>query len=184
MRLAVWLLVFGLIYCTTSVQAQKYVTSKGEIWFTSEAPLEVIKAYSSALRGAIDADNKTFAFSVAVNTFEGFNSPLQREHFNENYMESNRFDKAGFNGKIIEQTDFTKDGEYAVRAKGKFNVHGIEQERIIKATIIAKGGKLTVRSNFTVLLEDHGIAIPKIVYQKIADEIQVKVEAVFSIAGR
>lgn len=167
------------------MQAQnRYLTSRGEVWFTSDAPLEVIKAHSNQLKGAIDADKNTFAFTVAIKTFEGFNSPLQREHFNENYMESTLYDKASFNGKIIEQVDFTKDGEYEVRAKGKFIVHGIEQERIIKATISAKAGKLTVRSNFSVLLEEHGISIPKIVYQKIADEIQIKVEAVFATQGR
>lgn len=175
----------GACIVATYVQAQsRYITSRGEISFTSEAPLEVIKAQSKELRGAIDADKKTFAFTVPVKSFEGFNSPLQREHFNENYMESTQYDKATFNGKIIEQIDFTKDGEYEVRAKGKLNVHGIEQERIIKATISAKGGKLTVRSSFAVLLEEHGIAIPKIVYQKIADEIQLKVEAVFTMQGR
>lgn len=124
------------------VQAQsRYITSRGEISFTSEAPLEVIKAQSKELKGPFDADKKTFAFTVPVKSFEGFNSPLQREHFNENYMESTQYDKATFNGKIIEQIDFTKDGEYEVRAKGKLNVHGIEQERIIKATISTKDGK-------------------------------------------
>lgn len=180
-----YLFVIGACMLVSYVQAQsRYITSRGEISFTSEAPLEVIKAQSKELRGAIDADKKTFAFTVPVKSFEGFNSPLQREHFNENYMESTQYDKATFNGKIIEQIDFTKDGEYEVRAKGKLNVHGIEQERIIKATISAKGGKLTVRSIFTVLLEEHGITIPKIVYQKIADEIELKVEAVFSMQGR
>ncbi len=180
-----YLFIVGACILVSYVQAQsRYITSRGEISFTSEAPLEVIKAQSKELKGAIDADKKTFAFTVPVKSFEGFNSPLQREHFNENYMESTQYDKATFNGKIIEQIDFTKDGEYEVRAKGKLNVHGIEQERIIKATISTKDGKLSVHSIFTVLLEEHGIAIPKIVYQKIADEIQLKVVAVFTMQGR
>ena len=128
--------------------------------------------------GIIDADQQTFAWSVDIKTFDGFNSPLQREHFNENYMETKRFPKATFSGKIIEKTDFSQNGTYTVRAKGLLNNHGVEQERIIKSTIEVKNGQLRIKSQFTVPLSDHNISIPKIVHQKIAEEIKVTVEAV------
>ena len=78
----------------------------GKVSFKSDAPLEVIKAKSAKLRGAIDPANQSFAWTVEIKTFEGFNNPLQREHFNENYMESKRYPKASFVGKIIEKIDF------------------------------------------------------------------------------
>ncbi len=110
-----------------------------------------------------------------MESFQGFNSALQKEHFNENYIESDKYLDASFSGKIIEDTDFTKDGNYTIRAKGNFIVHGISQERIIKSDMIIKEGKINVHSAFTVMLTDHNIPIPKVVKDKLADEIKVDV---------
>jgi len=149
----------------------------GKVGFKSDAPLEVIQAKSGKLRGVIDTAKQTFAWSVEIKTFEGFNSPLQREHFNENYMETKKYPKASFSGKIIEAVDFQKNGTYAVRAKGQLNIHGVEQERIIKGQLEVRDNKIRVQSKFTVPLADHNITIPKVVYQKIAEEITVTVDA-------
>ena len=154
-----------------------YRCENGKVSFLSDAPLEVIHAKSNKMRGAIDPEKQTFAWTVDVKTFEGFNSPLQREHFNENYMESKKYPKASFAGKIIESIDFQKDGTYSVRAKGQLSIHGIEQERIIKSQLEVAGDKIRVQATFTVPLSDHNITIPKIVYQKIAEEISVTVDA-------
>ncbi len=156
-----------------------FSVKKGSIHFVSDAPLEVIKASSNELKGLIDADQNSFAFSIDMATFEGFNSPLQREHFNENYLETKVYRKATFSGKIIEAVDLSKDGTYSVRAKGKLDVHGVSNERIIKSEVTVKGGKFRVRSKFTVLISEHDIAIPKIVHQKIAEEVKVEVDAEF-----
>lgn len=150
----------------------------GVLQFKSNAPLEVIEAKSSKLRGVIDVATQAFAWSVDIISFEGFNSPLQREHFNENYLESTRYPKASFAGKIIEKVDFEKDGTVSVRAKGKLLIHGVEQERIIKGKLEVKGRKLRIQASFTVPLTDHDITIPKIVHQKIAEEIAVSVDAI------
>lgn len=156
-----------------------YKIQKGTITFVSEAPLEIITAQSDELRGIIDPVKNTFAFSVAVLTFHGFNGPLQKEHFNENYLESKNFPVSTFTGKIIEDIDYTKNGIYEVRAKGVLNIHGVKQERIIKSNMEIKDSKITVKSSFTVTLEDHEIRIPKIVFQKIAREIKVDLHAAF-----
>ncbi len=156
-----------------------FSVQKGGISFTSDAPLELIEARSNELKGLIDTDQNSFAFTIDMTTFQGFNSPLQKEHFNENYLETKAYRKATFAGKIIETVDLTKDGTYAVRAKGKLDLHGVSNERIIKSEVTVKGGKFRVRSNFTVLLAEHDIAIPKIVHQKIAEEIKVVVDAEF-----
>lgn len=149
----------------------------GHIYFRSDAPLEIIEARSQRLRGALNPENQSFAWSVEVRSFEGFNSPLQKEHFNENYLESERFPEATFKGKIIEKIDFSQNGVYSVRAKGKLLIHGVEQERIIKGQMEITGNKLHIEANFTVPLADHNISIPRIVHQKIAQEIMVTVEA-------
>lgn len=155
-----------------------YRCDNGSVVFTSDAPLELISARSRKLRGVFDTEQNTFAWTVNVASFEGFNSPLQREHFNENYLETTQFPKAIFTGKIIEDIDFQKYGTYLVRAKGKLSIHGVEQERIIKGSVEVRDGKIRIQATFTVPLTDHDITIPKVVYQKIAEEIVVTVEVV------
>lgn len=159
------------------VTAQAFNTSNGNIHFRSDAPLELIKASSKEMRGKLVADKKAFAFTVKIRSFNGFNSPLQKEHFNENYMETTLYPNATFSGKIIEDIDFTVNGTYEVRAKGNLTVHGVAQERIIRADLIIKDGKLSVKSDFTVLLSEHNIPIPKVVHEKLASEIKVEVKA-------
>lgn len=168
--------VFLLQVFHTTAQV-RFVTSQGSIHFKSDAPLELIEANSEALRGIIDIEQNAFAFSVDMHSFQGFNSPLQKEHFNENYLETKKYAKATFSGKIIESIDWTTNGTYEVRTKGKLHIHGIEQERIIKASITIVDGKLSLKSAFTVLLNEHQITIPKIMFQKIAEEIAVTIEA-------
>lgn len=152
-----------------------YVTNSGKVHFTSDAPLEIIKASSSSMIGAVKSTDKSFAFSVLVKSFEGFNSSLQRTHFNENYLESDKYPKITFEGKIIEDINLMKDGTYNIRGKGKFSVHGVTQERIIPCKLIINNGNLSISSNFTVFLDDHNIKIPAVVNQKIAEEIMVSV---------
>jgi polyisoprenoid-binding protein YceI len=158
-------------------QQQVFNISTGSISFRSDAPLELIKAASPDLKGKIDAAKKLFAFSIKINSFKGFNSPLQKEHFNENYLESSKYPDASFSGKIIEEVDFSKDGTYTIRAKGKLNIHGVIQDRIIKSDMIIKKGQIIIKSNFKVLLADHNIPIPKVVHEKLASEIIVDVNA-------
>jgi polyisoprenoid-binding protein YceI len=141
--------------------------------FTSNASLEVIKASSNQIQGLVDPVSNQFAFKIPINSFKGFNSELQREHFNEKYMESDRYPSANFSGKIIEQVSFDQDGTYEVRAKGDLEIHGVKQNRIIKSTIVVKNGVLAIESHFKVPLSDHNITIPSIVSQKIATEIAV-----------
>ena len=151
----------------------------GSVFFSSDAPLELIEARSDELVGIINPIERTFAFAVKMKSFEGFNSALQHEHFNENYMESSTFPKGIFSGRIIEKIDLTKDGDYNIRAKGMLILHGVKKERIIKSTVHVEGNQLTIHSKFTALLIDHDITIPRLVYQKIAEEIEVEINAVF-----
>ena len=154
-----------------------YHTTSGRIDFRSDAPLEIIRASSNDLLGVLDISKNNFSFKVVLRSFEGFNSPLQKEHFNENYLESDKYPEASFKGKIIEDADLTVDGTYEVRAKGNLTIHNVIQERIIKCAVTVKNKIITIHSSFTVLLSEHNIPIPKVVYQKLANEIKVEVTA-------
>lgn len=172
-------ILLSLLYLQLMGYAQpvNYTTTSGSINFRSEAPLEVIRAASQNLIGKIDADKRTFAFTVLVRSFEGFNSPLQQVHFYENYLETEKYPEASFSGKIIEPVDFTKPGKSTVRAKGMLLIHGVRQERIIKSEVTVKDNKIFLESDFTVQLADHNIRIPRVVHEKIATEIKVNVKA-------
>jgi len=163
------------VFSLFSQKGKIYSTNTGIIQFKSDAPFEMIKAASKEMAGLIDTEKKTYAFKIKIQSFKGFNGDLQKVHFNENYLQSNLYPDATFSGKIIEDIDFTKDGEHSVRAKGKLAVHGVAQERIIKTDLIIKQGKIFAKSAFTVLLADHNIPIPKVVKDKLANEIKVDV---------
>lgn len=175
------LLILGILINNVSIAQviNKYMLKQGSIVFKSEAPLELIQAKSTELKGLILTNDLSYAFTVNNSSFKGFNSSLQEEHFNENYMESTKFPRSSFKGKIVDPIDLSKDGKYEVRAKGKLQIHGIEKDRIIKSIIEVKGNLLIITSKFVVLLEDYDITIPKVVHQKIAEEINVEVKAVF-----
>ena len=112
-----WISLMGL---TVFGQDQKvYNTSSGSVYFLSDAPLEMISASSDQLKGVLNIEDRQFSFSIPVNTFEGFNSALQKIHFNENYLETDVFPKATFKGKIIEEVDLGMGGQYWIRASNK-----------------------------------------------------------------
>lgn len=172
------ILLFLLVLTSSNVNAPTllFTVSSGTITFRSDAPVELIKASSNQLKGIFNAERKQFAFTINVNTFKGFNSPLQQEHFNENYLETDKYPRASFEGKIIEDIDLHTDGIYSIRAKGNLTVHGVVQERIIKCDINIKNGVVSIKSNFTVQLADHNITIPKVVHEKLASEIKIEVK--------
>lgn len=169
---------FFLLICLLGFTPGKgiFISQNGTVRFVSKAPLETIKAESKQLSGALDVEKRTFAFAIPISSFEGFNSPLQKEHFNENYLESDKIPKSIFKGKIIEEVDLNNPGTYTVRAKGTMTIHGVDKGMIIKSKVTTTAGQMTVESSFTIVLKDFNINIPKLVNQKIAEEILVDVK--------
>ncbi len=145
-----------------------YKITEGEVAFSSDAIFEIISATSVKLTGALDTSTNKFAFFVPNNSFEGFNSLLQKDHFNESYLESEKNPRSIFTGKIIEKIHYNLPGVYTIRAKGILNIHGIEQERIIKCELTIEKEKIKVVSNFSIFLVDYDITIPRIVFDKIS----------------
>ncbi|REJ81162.1 MAG: YceI family protein [Bacteroidetes bacterium] len=170
--------ILGVTVISAQESVKYYFTNTGTLSFQSVAPQEVISATSNEMRGLIDVEKKTFTFKVYIRSFKGFNSALQAEHFNEKYLESDKFPEAVFSGKIIEDVDLLKNGRHIIRAKGKLNIHGVERERIIKSNIVITDESVILDSQFIVMLSEHNIKIPKVVHEKIASEIAVSVKAV------
>jgi len=173
----VTIIIVSFLLVQAGISQNIYLTHSGLASFISDAPLEVIKAGSGEVSGAINLAERTFAFTIDNKSFKGFNSSLQQEHFYENYMEAQLYPTSSFTGKIIEEIDINSRQEQTVRAKGMLDIHGVSQERIIKGTIKIIDKKIQLHADFTVLLEDHQIKIPRVVYQKIAGEIKISVSA-------
>ena len=176
-------LILGLMFWIVGLclsQEGIYKSEKGEIHFESKATLETIEAKSNELNGVLQPDKKAFAFTVDITSFKGFNSDIQQTHFQEDYMETETYPKASFKGKLIEDIPFDTPGTYQVRAKGELMIHGIAKERIIKGTITIRPGSIQIQSDFSVPLADHGISIPRIVNQKIAEQIMVNIRIEFA----
>jgi len=148
--------------------------------FVSEAPLELISAVSEECVGVLDLERQEFAFRVRIRSFEGFNSPLQKEHFNENYMESEKYAFALFEGRFIEALDIGEAGRKILRVKGGLTAHGVKHERVLDiAIIVSEQGEVFFESDFEVALARHEIEVPRIVYQKISEVIVISVKGSF-----
>jgi polyisoprenoid-binding protein YceI len=147
-------------------------TTKGEITFFSSAPLEDIDSKNNRVISMLNTQSLEILVRIPINQFE-FQNKLMQEHFNEKYLESDRYPYATFKGKMSAGIDFSKDGIYDVSALGVLNLHGVDQKRTLtgKITVSKDGIKLDTR--FNINLADHKIDIPKLVFNKIAERIAV-----------
>lgn len=173
------LLIALLILGTQSLYAQKYLTRTGKVTFFSGTPLENIEAFNNEVASVLNAENGEFVFQLAIKSFK-FDKALMQEHFNENYMESDKYPKAMYKGTVsdIEKVNFAKDGKYEVHTVGKLTMHGVSRDVRIPATITVKGEKITTEAMFHVSPEDYEIKIPGVTKDKIAKEIEVTVNSI------
>jgi hypothetical protein len=155
-----------------------YLCKNARITLFSSAPIEDIKATASTGISVYNASTGELAFSVSITSFQ-FEKSLMQEHFNSDYMESDKFPKAVFKGKIQEQVDVSKDGVYSVTVIGDLTVHGVTQKRSVPGTITIKYGVVTMASEFMVKCADHRITIPSIVFHNIAEIIKMNVSATY-----
>lgn len=176
-------IIAALIICSTAVtgMAQKYMTRTGKVTFFSSTPIENIEAFNNDVSGVVDAKSGDVAFIVPVKSFK-FEKALMQEHFNENYMESDKFPKADFKGKInnLNAVSFDKDGNYPVQLQGKLTIHGVTKEVSLPGTVTIKGNALTANAKFLVRPTDYGIKIPSMVESKIARQIEVTVNSILN----
>jgi polyisoprenoid-binding protein YceI len=167
--------ILSFIICCTQAKSQVFTTRTGFIGFYSKTPLEDIKAENNQVYAAIDAMKKNIAFTLLMKGFI-FTKELMQEHFNENYVESDKYPKATFSGACSGDMDLSKDGTYQVVIKGELNLHGITKPIETTAQLDVKKDHIKGSSVFKIKPEDYNISIPGIVRDKIANEIDVKVQ--------
>ena len=170
MRLIIIYLLFS-----TQVLAQQFYTNKGKISFFSEAPLEDISAVNENVSAIIDSQTGGFAFRVKIVDFT-FPNSLMQEHFNESYLESEKYPLSTFKGVVDNFSDLDLSNEQNLVVNGSLSMHGISKDAQMKSNAQMINDELHISSTFDVALEDYEIDIPKIMMYKIAETIKVTVE--------
>jgi hypothetical protein len=166
-----------LLVVTSYTKAQIYLAKSCEISFFSEAPMENIKAVNKAAKPIINTSTNDIQIKIVISAFV-FEKPLMQEHFNENYMESEKYPEATFKGKINEQIDWKKDGEYKVTVTGVLKIHGVEKTRTLEGVVKIKGEEITIETKFNIHVADHNIKVPSMYVKNIAEDVEVKLNAV------
>ena len=165
-------LLLALLFFGFQSKAQLYMTTTGEVSFFSKTPMEDIDAVNKSVSSIINTATNEVAVQMRITNFV-FPNKLMQEHFNENYLESEKFPSATFKGKIKETVDLTVAGTYPITASGTATIHGVTRPIDLKGTIISTGTSLALTCAFEVKLVDYKVDIPKIVFAKIAEVIKV-----------
>jgi len=167
-----WLLFFAVVL-PAIVFGQQYRSIKGYVRFYSEAPVENIEAVSIEGTSIVDFSEEAIAFSIPIRSFH-FKKSLMQEHFNENYMESEKYPTATFSGKFI-GLDKNKKAVQKIKAVGKMKIHGVERDISVEGEITPGDNYLKVKSKFNIALADYDIKIPSIVTYNISEVVEVTV---------
>ena len=164
-----------------SVNAQKYITKNGYIGFFSHTPMEDVKADNNQVASVLDISTGEVVFQVLIKSFH-FDRALMEEHFNENYMESDKIPKSSFKGKItnLSSVDFKKNGVYEVTVEGDLTIHDVTNKISTKGTLEIVSGGINASSKFNIVPEDYKINIPGLVREKIANNMEVTVTMKYS----
>lgn len=173
-KVCILLLVLVLMANIQLVAQTSFTSKEIKTNIFSSTPLEDIKAQSITGVSVIVPKTKQVVFQIPIKSLV-FSRSLMQEHFNESYMESDKYPTATFKGNITDPIDFEKDGIYNLNVKGILNMHGVSKERTIKGVITIKNGKPSINSTFNVACADHEIKIPSVVFKKIAEVIAVTV---------
>lgn len=156
----------------TGFSQKIWVSKTSSISFFSKTPLRDIEAENKATTSLINLETKDIAIRIPIKSFV-FPNKLMQEHFNENYLESEKYPYAQFRGKVNEIIDIKKEGKFNVSATGKITIHGVERNQTFKGFAIINDNKITIEAVFDIALEDYKIDIPKIVFEEIAEKVKV-----------
>ena len=169
------LLISLSFFSIFSFSQEKFITRNGQIQFIASTPLETIDPVNNHVSCILDTENGNLVFQMKMISFR-FEKALMEEHFNEKYVESDKFPKSTFVGRVQNWDDFNWNGtEQNIVVKGKITIHGIEKEIIVKGVIETSKSTIFLSSSFDVIISDFGIEIPRLVRDKISETVKVEV---------
>lgn len=185
--------LFALFVFTSSVfLAQtpliyKAKTGTTAISFFSKAPLEDIEAVNKGAIIVLKSSTNEIQVRVTIQNFK-FKNALMEEHFNENYMETEKKEQvngaatypnryADFKGKINETLDYAKQGENKVTLTGSLTMHGVTKDVTLEGTVTIKGEEVKIMSKFKVKVADYNIKVPSMYVKNIAEEVEITINS-------
>jgi hypothetical protein len=177
------IIFLAAISLSGSVLAQgKYFTRTGKVTFIASTPLEKIEPVNDKGNSVLDASTGRVEFAVLMKAFV-FEKALMEEHFQEKYVESDKYPKSVFKGTIdnLKDIDFARDGDYKVLASGQLTLHGVTRPIKMTGMLTVSKGALMVSTEFKIAVADFNIVIPSLVREKIAKEVTVKTDASYYV---
>jgi polyisoprenoid-binding protein YceI len=176
-----WIVIIFAVGFSLSGYTQAYVTKNGMIRFYSETQMEKIEAVNRQVNAALLTQTGDFVFKVLMKSFN-FEKAMIQEHFNENYLESDKYPEATFLGKItnIKDINFTKEGSYPATVEGKLTIHGQTQPLKQNGTFEIKNEAITAKAKFNILLADYKISIPATLVNNISKSIVIDLEVILA----
>jgi hypothetical protein len=168
------IVIVCILFTVINTHAQKFITKTGKINFYSTAALEDINATNKSVIAVLDSQTGELQFAALIKGFD-FKKALMQEHFNKNFLESDKYPKADFKGTISNNSavNYTTNGSYTVTAKGKLTIHGVTKDVEIPGKLVVQDGKIAATSTFNVAVADYNITIPKVYQDNIAKSIKV-----------
>jgi hypothetical protein len=173
-----FVLIGILILSGTIASAQdKFFTKNGRISFVSKGNIETIEANHKSITCVLDTKTGNVQFSVLMRGFE-FRKALMQEHFNENYVESDKFPRSEFRGQIVNNSAITynTDGVYDAKVKGKLTIHGVTKDIEADGKVTVKGGRPVANATLEILLSDYKISIPSVVKENINNNVTITID--------
>ena len=168
---SLFLAVLWLLSLSAAHAQTRYLTKAGHVSFFSATPIEDIDARNQQVAAVLDLGTGQLAFSLPVKGFV-FKRTLMQEHFNESYLESDKYPKATFTGRFtgLDAATLALPGPHAVQ------VAGVTRRIQVPASLELKAGQLVAAATFIVASADYGIEIPLLVRDNIAKTVTVRVD--------
>lgn len=170
-------LFFLITVISSPISAQKYLTKTGHAYFMSHTDVIDIDGNNNLVGAVVDAETGDIFVKVLIKAFE-FTLATADTHFNETYMESDKFPSATYKGKIpmLPNADLSEDAEYDVETEGKLSIHGITRDIKQAGKLIVKNGEISIKCDFVVSIEDYKIEVPKLVKDRVAKQVDVNID--------
>lgn len=175
------LIILVLCVAAFQLEAQSFLSRNGTVSFYSDAAMEKIEAHNHQVITKMDVTTGQMSFAILIKAFQ-FEKQLMQQQFNQDYLESQTYPKASFQGKIqnLNNINFEQDGTYPITVRGILNLHGVSREVEEKGTITVGSGQIRLNAKFWIVLSDYNVKRPAILKDKIAKDVLVEVNTVFN----
>ena len=173
-----FIIVVTVLFPLLGVAQNKHTSTKGYVSFFSKAPVADVDAKNEKVKVEMNTSDGEVIVDITMTDFQFKNEKMGRDA-RKKYLEIDKYQKAGFKGKIQGKIDYDKPGTYSATAMGKLKIHGVEKDVTEKGTVtVVEGGQIKLKSEFNITLADYAIETPKILGQEMTEnKVLVKIEA-------